>query len=58
MRADLKDLDVEIEAALPRTQGITRAHLDDLLFRIDEALRSKPAAQPVTATTNQVAGRQ
>jgi hypothetical protein len=38
VRAELKALDAQIAAALPRTSGLTRAHLDDLRHRIAEAL--------------------
>jgi Spy/CpxP family protein refolding chaperone len=38
-RAELKALDVEIRQAMSRTQGMTRAHLDDLLHRIEQALK-------------------
>ncbi len=38
VRADLKALNAQIGAALPRTSGMTRAHLDDLRHRISEAL--------------------
>jgi hypothetical protein len=51
VRAELKDLDSEIKVAVPRTQGMTRAHLEDLIFRIDEALKNKPPARTTTTTT-------
>jgi len=38
VRAELKALDAQIAAALPRTSGLNRAHLDDLRHRIAEAL--------------------
>jgi hypothetical protein len=41
VRAELKALDAQIAAALPRTSGMTRAHLDDLRHRIAEALEGK-----------------
>jgi hypothetical protein len=50
VRAELKALDSEIKGAVPRTQGMTRAHLEDLIFRIDEALRTKPGATATTTT--------
>jgi hypothetical protein len=52
VRAELKELDGEIKSVVPRTQGMTRAHLEDLIFRIDEALRTKPG-QTVTTTTTE-----
>jgi hypothetical protein len=52
VRADLKELDIEIKVAVPRTRGMTRAHLEDLIFRIDEALKSKPPQTTTTTTTN------
>jgi hypothetical protein len=51
VRAELKDLDSEIKVAVPRTQGMTRAHLEDLIFRIDEALKNKPPQRTTTTTT-------
>jgi hypothetical protein len=48
VRAELHELDRAIGQALPRTRGITRAHLDDLRFRIDEALRIREG----TSATN------
>ena len=42
VRAELKALDAQIAAALPRTSsGLTRAHLDDLRHRISDALEGK-----------------
>jgi hypothetical protein len=38
VRADLKALDAQIQSAMPRTSGMTRAHLDDLRHRIAKAL--------------------
>jgi hypothetical protein len=43
VRAELKALDAEILIAMPRRQGMDKAHLDDLRFRIDQALKNKPA---------------
>jgi hypothetical protein len=37
-RADLKALDGQLQAALSRSSGTTRAHLDDLRARIAKAL--------------------
>jgi hypothetical protein len=37
-RADLRALDGQIQAAIPRTSGMTRAHLEDLRVRIGKAL--------------------
>jgi hypothetical protein len=48
VRAELRELDAEIGVAIPRTRGITRAHLEDLRFRIDEALKNKPAGPLAT----------
>jgi hypothetical protein len=48
VRAELKELDAEIGVAIPRTRGITRAHLEDLRFRIEEALKNKPAGPLAT----------
>jgi hypothetical protein len=47
VRAELKALDEEIMRALSRRQGMDKAHLDDLRFRIDQALKNK-APLPVT----------
>jgi len=44
-RADLKALDQQIQAAMPRTSGMTRAHLEDLRARIAEALEGNKAAR-------------
>ena len=44
-RADLKALDQQIQAAMPRTSGMTRAHLDDLRARIAEALEGNKAVR-------------
>jgi hypothetical protein len=48
VRSELKELDAEIGVAIPRTRGITRAHLEDLRFRIEEALKNKPAGPLAT----------
>jgi hypothetical protein len=42
VRAELKALDAEILLNMPRRQGMDKAHLDDLRFRIDQALKNKP----------------
>ena len=39
VRAELKAIDTQIQGALSRTSGITRAHLEDLHTRITEALQ-------------------
>jgi len=44
-RADLKALDGQIQAALPRTSGMTRAHLDDLRAWIADALEGNRAGR-------------
>jgi hypothetical protein len=38
-RSELKSLDADIRLVVPRTNGMTRAHLEDLLHRIEEALK-------------------
>lgn len=48
VRAELKALDEEIMRALSRRQGMDKAHLDDLRFRIDQALKNKGQLLPVT----------
>jgi hypothetical protein len=52
VRAELRALDAEIATALPRTSGMTRAHLDDLRHRIDEALKGKNSTTATTTTTS------
>jgi hypothetical protein len=52
VRAELKALDAEILTILPRTTGMTRAHLEDLRHRIDDALKGRlGTTTPVTTTT-------
>jgi hypothetical protein len=41
VRAELKELDAMLRAAIPNTSGMMRAHLEDLRHRIDEALKGK-----------------
>jgi hypothetical protein len=42
IRAELKDLDTALRAALPKTADrVTRAHTEDLRVRIDRALNPK-----------------
>jgi hypothetical protein len=50
VRAELNELNRAIGVAVPRTRGITRAHLEDLRFRIEEALKSKAGTAPAAAT--------
>jgi len=47
-RADLKALANEIMQALPGRSGMTRAHLEDLQHRIEEALKKKEETPRVT----------
>jgi hypothetical protein len=51
VRFELKELDGLIQAVVPNTSGITRAHLEDLRHRIDEALKGKLATGQATTTT-------
>ena len=51
VRNELKELDNEIERALPGRNGMNKAHLEDLRHRIEEALKSKPATATVTPVT-------
>ena len=45
VRAELKALDAQLRAAAPRaTDRTVRAHIDDLRFRVSEALKSKAGA--------------
>ncbi|NIP79340.1 MAG: hypothetical protein GWM90_09050 [Gemmatimonadetes bacterium] len=50
MRAHLTGLDALIEASLPSRTDMQKAHLEDLRFRISEALqgRTVAAGPPVT----------
>jgi uncharacterized protein DUF4953/uncharacterized protein DUF5117/uncharacterized protein DUF5118 len=48
VRAELKSLDAEILLSIARRQGMDKAHLDDLRFRIDQALKNKPAENRIT----------
>ena len=41
IRAELNALDAELRNAIPRSSGLKRAHLEDLRFRIADALRMK-----------------
>jgi len=41
VRAHLAELDERIEAFIPSTSGMQRAHLEDLRFRISEALKGR-----------------
>ena len=41
VRSHLKELDGLIEAAIPQTTGMQKAHLEDLRFRIAEALKGR-----------------
>ncbi len=43
-RAELTLLDNDIKGAIPKTSGMTRAHLEDLRHRIAEALKGKAAS--------------
>ncbi|MGH7470530.1 MAG: zinc-dependent metalloprotease [Longimicrobiales bacterium] len=52
VRAELKALDTEILLNMPRRQGMDKAHLDDLRFRIDQALKNKPAEPPRVISDN------
>ncbi len=45
VRAELKALDQQIQAAMPRTSGMTRAHLDDLRARIARALEGERSSR-------------
>jgi hypothetical protein len=49
-RAELKELDAMIRIVVPNTSGMTRAHLEDLRHRIDEALKGKLATAEVVTT--------
>ncbi|MGH7553970.1 MAG: zinc-dependent metalloprotease, partial [Longimicrobiales bacterium] len=49
-RAELKELDAMIRIVVPNTSGMTRAHLEDLRHRIDEALKGKLGTAPVVTT--------
>ncbi len=46
VRAELRALDAQLEAAVPNASGITRAHLEDLRHRIDAALKGRVVAAP------------
>ena len=48
VRNELKELDLEILMAIPRRQGMDKAHLDDLRFRIEQALKKQPEQPRVT----------
>jgi hypothetical protein len=50
VRAHLSELDAMIEAVIPRTSDMQEAHLQDLRFRISEALKGRTVAAgpPVT----------
>ena len=50
VRFELKELDGLIQSVVPNTSGITRAHLEDLRHRIDEALKGKLATGQATTT--------
>ena len=41
VRAELRALDTQIQAAVSRTSGMTRAHLEDLHHRVTDALAGK-----------------
>ena len=50
MRAHLSELDGLIAAAIPQTTDMQKAHLEDLRFRISEALKGRTVAAgpPIT----------
>jgi hypothetical protein len=41
VRSHLKELDELIAVVIPRTDGMQKAHLEDLRFRIAEALKGR-----------------
>jgi len=48
VRADLKALNQDLLLAIPSRSGMTRAHLEDLLHRVEEALKKKEETPRVT----------
>jgi hypothetical protein len=52
----LSELDRMIEAAIPGTSGMQRAHLEDLRFRISEALKGRTIGASDTITAEAFAG--
>ena len=50
VRAHLSELDGRIAAAIPQTTDMQKAHLEDLRFRISEALKGRTVAAgpPIT----------
>jgi hypothetical protein len=49
VRAELKELDALLRAAIPSTSGMMKAHLEDLRHRIDQALQGKTGETPVVS---------
>ena len=49
VRAELKELDAMLRAAIPGTSGMPKAHLEDLRHRIDEALKGKLGTETVVS---------
>ena len=51
VRSHLKELDGLIEVVIPQTTGMQKAHLEDLRFRIAEALKGPTvdAGPPIVA---------
>jgi len=56
VRNELSELDRMIEAAIPGTAGMQKAHLEDLRFRIREALKGRTIGASDTITAEDLAG--